>query len=134
MIPQSAFAQLRARGSEYTIAVNGTSIRVPTWSPTATGGFVAEGAAIPVSKVTFGSLALAPKKCANIVALSDELAMSSPLDVEETLRAILSESLTLTIDAVLLGSTAATTAAPAGLLNGVSPITASAATRSRRAE
>jgi len=125
LIPESVFSQLRGLGTGYTIA-GGALIRVPTWSPTTTGGFIAEGAPIPVSKFSFGSLTLGPKKAANIVALSDELAMGSPLDVEATLRTILSEALQLMIDGVLLGSTAVTTAAPAGLLNGVTPLTASA--------
>ena len=127
LLPESVFVQLRGRGTEYTIA-GGSIIRAPTWSPTATGKFIDQGAPIPVSKFTFGSLSLGPKKAANIVVVSDEMVSGSPVDVEATLRTILSESIGLMIDAVLLGSGAATTAAPAGLLNGVTPITASAAT------
>ena len=127
LIPESVFARLRALGSGYTFT-GGSFIKVPTWSPTATGGFIAEGAAIPVSKFTFGAITLGAKKAANIVAVSDELTTGSPLDVEATLRTILSESIGLMIDGILLGSTAATAAAPAGLRNGVSAITASVLT------
>ena len=127
LIPESTFVQLRGLGSQYTIA-GGALVRAPTWSPTATGKFIDQGSPIPVSRFTFGSLSLGPKKAANIVVVSDELVSASPIDVEATLRTILSESIGLLIDSVLLGSGAATTAAPAGLLNGITPITASAAT------
>jgi len=127
LIPESVFVRLRGLGTEYTLA-GGTVIRAPTWAPTATGGFIAENAPIPVSRFTFGSVSLGPKKAANIISVSDELMTGSPSDVEATLRAILGESLGLMIDGIFLGSGAATTAAPAGLLNGVTPLTPSAAT------
>lgn len=126
LIPQSTFARLRELGTAHTLGKG--LIKVPTWSPVATGGFVAEGSAIPVSSFTFGAITLKPKKAANIVAVTDELLFGSPVDVETTLRAVLSESLSLMLDGILLDSGAATAIRPAGLLNGIGAITASAAT------
>jgi hypothetical protein len=125
LLPASAFVQLRALGIEYML--NGSAlIRVPTWSPTATGAFVAEAAPIPVAAFVFGQIALGPKKCASIVAISDELIAALPVDVEQTMNTIVGESLALTIDGVLLDSGAVSATRPAGLLNGVTPLTATA--------
>jgi HK97 family phage major capsid protein len=123
LLPESVFAGLRRLGGlQYSLA--GNVIRVPTWAPAASGMFVTEGAPIPVSSFTLGAITLRPKKAGNIIAITDELLYGSPADVEVALRAILSEALGLMIDNVLLGNTAATTAAPAGILNGLTPLTA----------
>ena len=99
---------------------------MPIHTPTPIGGFVAEGGAIPVGALIMTAQTLKPKKAASIVAVTKELINGSPLNVELSLRTLLAQDLGLMIDGVLLGSTAATTAAPAGLLNGVTPLTATA--------
>lgn len=122
LIPESLLIRLRGLGIEYSLS--GSPIRIPTWSPTATGGFVGESAPIPVAAFTFGAITLGPKKAATIIAATDELLAGSPVDVELTLRAILSESIGLMIDGILLDSTAASAIRPAGLLNGATTVTA----------
>jgi hypothetical protein len=115
---------LRRAGIAYELGRG--AIKVPTWSPTASGGFIIEGGPIPVAAFVFGSTTLAGKKAASIVAVSDEMLLGPTNDVEQALRTILGESLGLTIDGILLGSGAASASAPAGLLNGVTPLTATA--------
>jgi Phage capsid family len=71
-----------------------------------------------------GSITLKPKKAAVIIAATDELLTGAGSDAEKTLQTILGEAIGLMIDGILLGSTAATAASPGGILNGVSPLTA----------
>jgi hypothetical protein len=122
LLPQSAFSQLRERGLQYMFIDAGLA-RVPTHSPTPSGQFVAEGGAIPLAALILGSLVLKPKKAGAICAVTKEVMQGSPLNVEQSLRVLLSEDLGLMIDGILLGSAAASAAAPAGLLNGVTPKT-----------
>jgi hypothetical protein len=124
LIPQSVLIRLRALGIEYALGAG--LIKVPAWAPTATGGFVLEGGPIPVAAFVFTVTTLGGKKAANIIAVTDEMLLGSPADVETTLRTILSESLGLMIDGILLDANPATAARPAGLLNGVTPLTATA--------
>ena len=125
-MPASALAQLRAASGQDYAFIDGAVARVPVHTPTPSGGFVAEGGAIPVGALIIAALGLKPKKAASITAITKELAAGSPLNVELSLRTLLAQDLGLAIDNVLLGSTAATSAAPAGLLNGVTPLTATA--------
>lgn len=125
MMPQSALAQLRAVGLSYGF-INGAVARVPTHQPTPSGAFVLEGNSIPLGALLLGSFALKPKKCAGIVAMTKELVAGSPANVETSLQALLSQDIGLLVDNVLLGSAASSAAQPAGLLNGLTPITATA--------
>jgi hypothetical protein len=72
------------------------------------------------------SLTLKPKRANSIIAMSRELLQSGPANVETSLRALIAGDLGLMIDGVLLGNTAATAAAPAGLLNGLTSLGATA--------
>jgi len=67
LIPQSVFTQLRGMGTGYTIA-GGALIRVQTWSPTTTGGFIGEREPVKASKFSFGSAKMGTKKAETIVA------------------------------------------------------------------
>jgi hypothetical protein len=58
--------------------------------------------------------------------VTKELINGSPLNVEISLRTLLAQDLGLMIDGILLGSAAATSAAPAGLLAGIVPLTPTA--------
>jgi hypothetical protein len=106
--------------------IDGAVARVPVHTPTPSGGFVAEGGAIPVGALIIAALGLKPKKAGSITAITKELAAGGPLNVERSLRILLAQDLGLAIDAVLLSNAVATSAAPAGLLNGVTPLTATA--------
>lgn len=118
-------AQLRSYGLANGF-IDGAVALVPVHTPTPSGGFVAEGGAIPVGALIIAALGLKPKKAASITAVTKELVAGSPLNVEQSLRTLLGEDLGLAIDAVLLGNAAASASAPAGLLNGVTPLTATA--------
>jgi hypothetical protein len=118
-LPASALAQLRAASGQDYAFIDGAVARVPVHTPTPSRGFVAEGGAIPVGALIIAALGLKPKKAASITAITKELAAGLPLNVELSLQTLLSQDLGLAIDAVLLGSAAATPDAPAGLLAGV---------------
>jgi len=118
-------AQLRSYGLANGF-IDGAVALMPVHTPTPSGGFVAEGGAIPVGALIIAALGLKPKKAASITAVTKELVAGSPLNVEQSLRTLLGEDLGLAIDAVLLGNAAASASAPAGLLNGVTPLTATA--------
>ena len=123
LIPQSVFVRLAEQGLSYPLVGNSV-IKVPVWSPSATGAFVVEAGAIPVNQLVITALNLRPKKAAVIIAATDELLLGAAGDAETNLRTILGEAVGLMIDGVLLSSAAVTAAAPAGLLNGISPLTA----------
>jgi hypothetical protein len=126
LLPASALAQLRAASGQDYAFIDGAVARVPVHTPTPSRGFVAEGGAIPVGALIIAALGLKPKKAGSITAITKELAAGLPLIVELSLQTLLRQDLGLAIDAVLLGSAAATPDAPAGLLAGVTPLTATA--------
>ena len=126
LLPASVLAQLRAASGQDYAFIDGAVARVPVHTPVPSGGFFPEARAIPVSALIIAAVGLKPKKAGSITAITKELANGSPLNVELSLRTLLAQDLGLAIDNVLLGNAAATAAAPAGLLNGVTPLTATA--------
>ena len=90
------------------------------------GGFVAEGNPIPVRQFAAEATTLQPHKLASIGVLTREMIESS--NAEQMIGDVLTRSAGLALDAVLFGSAAATAAAPAGLRNGISTLTASTST------
>jgi hypothetical protein len=101
------------------------SIGVPGFVASAgSAGFVAEGDPIPVRQFADTSQTLLPHKLASIVVLTREMVESS--NAEVILGDTLVRSAGLALDAVLFGSAAASAAAPAGIRNGISTLTASA--------
>jgi hypothetical protein len=90
--------------------------------------FVAEGAPIPVEQLTVTGPQLSPRKMAVITSFTNELFEHSIPNVEALVRAVLSESTGLALDAALFDATAGDTTRPAGLRNGVTVTTASALT------
>jgi hypothetical protein len=104
LLPASALAQLRAASGQDYAFIDGAVARVPVHTPTPSGGFVAEGGAIPVGALIIAALGLKPKKAGSITAITKELAAGSPLNVERSLRTLLALDLGLAIDAVLLST------------------------------
>jgi hypothetical protein len=85
--------------------------------------WVAEGKSIPVVQFALGSKALGPvKKLAGIAVVSRELAESSA--ATEVIAQVLRENTAMSLDASLFSNAPATTASPAGILNGVVALTA----------
>ena len=90
------------------------------------GFWVAEDAPIPNVPVSLKySATLGPThKCACITIQTRELVESS--NSESVIRTLMREGISLALDTKLFSSDAETLAAPAGLLNGVAPLTATA--------
>jgi hypothetical protein len=85
----------------------------------------------PISAVNFTtsvSAPMTPAKIASITVLSREILEYSLPSAELMVRTALGESLGLAIDTALLSSVAATATTPAGIFNGVAPLTASTQT------
>jgi hypothetical protein len=123
--PQSAGSDLLMRGMGFNFSgaaqINVPNIAIPT------GGFVAEGQPIPVvTEPTSAGAQLTPHKLAVITWLTGEMARNA--NAEALIRQALIESAGPTIDKVLFSTAAATTAAPAGLLNGITGLTPASGT------
>lgn len=127
--PTSIYAALKARGISANLE-GVPSIRFParqTPGGAIASPFVGEGQPIPVRNIdlTNGGL-LMGHKCAVMSMYTSELARASVPSIESIVRTGLAEDTALAIDTVLLGTATATAISPAGLLNGVTPLTASA--------
>jgi HK97 family phage major capsid protein len=94
----------------------------------ATGYWVGESKAIPVSKPDFSSVELTPLKVGAIAVCSKELVRDSSPSAEMWIRDALVEASAQRVDATFLSATAASAGvSPAGILNGVTAIAASGA-------
>lgn len=115
----SIYPRLRDRGVGLSFDGVGT-IKLPRRTAGgAGGGFVAEGSPIRVGRITTAAAELTPKKMGVIVPFSRELAKRSTPAIESIVRQAILEDTAAVLDAALLDATAASTARPAGLLNGV---------------
>jgi hypothetical protein len=122
--PQSAGADLLSRGTVLsfeginTITVPGFSVASATFS-----SFVGEGASIPTRQMASSAgVSLTPHKMATIFSLTSEQLMSS--NAEALVKMVMMNSLAIALDGALFSNAAGTASSPAGLLNGVTPITA----------
>lgn len=120
LVGKSIYPSLRDRGVGLTFDGVGT-IKLPRRTAGgAGGGFVAEGAPIRVGRITTAAAELTPKKMGVIVPFSRELAKRSTPAIEAIVRQAIIDDTAAVLDAALLDASAASTARPAGLLNGVS--------------
>jgi hypothetical protein len=133
--PSSAYAQLAARGLRVALAGR-TAMKLPARaaSPTLNGDFILEGNPIPTRKLglTLGAT-LSPRKLAVLSHFSLEMAEWSVPSIESVIKQEINADTSLVLDSRLLDSVAGSATRPAGLLNGVTPITASAATPAQAA-
>jgi hypothetical protein len=105
------------------------SIKVPGLQSQPTPIFIAEGGAMPISQLTFGSTEVGPvKKILIGTAVTNELQSAVPTTASAVIGRVLERAVEKSLDAIVFDANAATTVRPAGLLNGVTPLTASAAT------
>ena len=121
----SAGAQLIAAGARVSLAGQ-SSIAFPgrTTQPAALP-WVGEGEPIAVRQSTLAGRTMGPaKKMAVISVMSRELARSS--SAEAVFAQVFREDAATSLDAAIFNNAAATDDNPAGLLNGVTPLTASA--------
>ena len=130
LIPNFIFPQLKAMGPSYTFGNNGVlKIPVRANTPTLAGAWTAEGGAKPVKKASFSTVSLTPTKLSVISTFSEEMATYGMPSIEGIIRQAMSDDTGIALDSFLIDNVAASAGVrPAGLLNGVTPITASAAT------
>lgn len=127
LMPQSVYPGLSSKGLRLNFGRSGIiSIPSRTATPTIAGSFVAQGAPIPVRQGAFGSITLTPKKMAVISTFTREIAEHSTPAIEGLIRNAIQEDTSVSLDTILLDTTAASTTRPAGLRNGVSTFTATA--------
>ena len=127
LAPDSTYAALAARGLR--VAFNGVSgVRLPAKlpAPLIGGDFIGEGAPIPTRRLGVTGITIVPHKMALISHFSDELRRSSVPSIEAVLRAGIAYDSQILLDQRMLDNVAATSIRPAGLLNGVTPLTPSA--------
>jgi HK97 family phage prohead protease len=127
LFPKSVYPRLAAKGLDLSFGRAG-KISIPTraLTPTIAGSFVGEGAPIPVRQGAFTAQVLTPKKMAVITTWTREMDEHSVPAIEGLLRQAIQDDTAIAIDSVLLDTNAATAVRPAGLLNGVTPLTATA--------
>lgn len=131
--PESVYAQLAAMGTRFSFGRNG-SVKIPRRNaaagagaaPDLRGAFVGEGQPIPVRRGSFGSVTLTPHKMGVISTFTREMAQQSTPQIEGLIRQGIIEDTAVAIDYALLDAVAGDAIRPAGLLNGVTPITGTA--------
>ena len=121
----SAGAALIARGTRVNFG-GYASIRIPgrVYDPNNAGAWVGEGQPIPARNLAVSGAVLSPRKLAVIATFTREVAESSNL--EAVARASIGESAAVALDAAMFSSDADDGIKPAGLLHGVTPVTATA--------
>jgi hypothetical protein len=128
LAPASVYAALAARGLR--VAFNGVStIKIPSKlsSPYVGGDFLGEGQPIPTRRLGLSPTTIGPlRKLASISHFTAELQNASVPTIEAVLRDSISSDTALLLDSKLLDNVASSTTRPAGLLNGVTPLTATA--------
>lgn len=128
MAPSAVYSKLAPRGLRLNFDGSGP-INVPgrLSTPTVAGDFVLEAAPIPVRRVGLSSIVVGPPKKLGVISyFSDELKEHSVPSIEAALRAAIEEDTALTLDTRMLDAVAGSATRPAGLLNGVSGLTATA--------
>ena len=128
MAPSAVYSKLAPRGLRLNFDGSGP-ISVPgrLSTPTVAGDFVLEASPIPVRRVGLSSIVVGPPKKLGVISyFSDELKEHSVPSIEAALRAAIEEDTALTLDTRMLDAVAGSATRPAGLLNGVSGLTATA--------
>ena len=127
LIPKSIFVRLSGLGLSLSFGRAGKVV-IPTRArtPTIAGSFVGEGNPIPVRQGAFTSQTLTPKKMAVITTWTRELDEHSLPAIEGLLRRAVQEDTGIALDSVLIDANPATTTRPAGLLNGIAALAATA--------
>jgi hypothetical protein len=124
--PRSAAAQLIDRGLRLNLEGVGSASLPGLSSAFPEPAWVAEGAPIPAFKGALGSVAITPKKLAAISGLTGELSELSAEDAEAVVEAVMIDAAAKALDGSIFSNTAASALRPAGILNGVSALSATA--------
>ena len=127
LYPKAVYPRLSGYGMSLSFGTAG-KIVIPTRAitPTIAGSFVGEGLPIPVRQGLFTSQTLTPKKMAVITTFTREISEHSVPAIEGILRNGVQEDTAISLDSVLLDANPATVVRPAGILNGISGLTATA--------
>jgi HK97 family phage major capsid protein len=127
LIANSIYGPLSMIGGRFDLGRNG-SLKIPTRAntPRAAGAWVGEGAPKPVKKIGLTSVTLTPHKLAVITTFTEEMALYSVPAIEGLLRKAMMDDTREALDGFLIDDVAASASRPAGLLNGVTPITPAA--------
>ena len=133
LVADSIYLPLANAGVRYTFGNAGVlKIPVRASSPAGVrlaGNWVAEGAPKPVRRASFTTVSLSPTKLAVISTFTEEMATYSAQSIEQIIRQAMSDDTSEALDTYLIDAVAASAGVrPAGLLDGVSPITASVLT------
>jgi HK97 family phage major capsid protein/HK97 family phage prohead protease len=131
LLAQSVYGPLSAAGTRYDLGRNGT-LKVPyrASTPQASGAWVGEGNPKPVKNIGLSTVTLTPHKLSCITVYTEEMAMSSVPAIEGILRKAMVDDTQASLDGYLIDAVAESAIRPAGLLVGVTPITASVLTTS----
>jgi HK97 family phage prohead protease len=124
-VSNAIFPQLRARGISLDFGRAGR-IAIPTRQrgpDTVAGAFIGEGQPIPVKQGLFRTQIITPKKLGVITVMTREIEDHSIPAIEGLLRDAISEDTGESIDSILLDTNGADEVRPAGILNGINPIT-----------
>jgi Phage capsid family len=129
LAPPSAAAKLFDHPAAIKLDFAGvTTYSIPRVGSAPAPLFIAEGQPAPVVAVNYaGTTCGPPKKLMFMAGLSNELQDATPEAASTLIGATLSEAATKAFDAAVFSATAADTTRPAGIFNGVTPITAAAA-------
>ena len=127
--PNAVFPRLSGAGTQLSFGPDRGQIKIPSRAstPSIGGSFVLEGNPIPVRKLGLTSITLLPHKVAVISTFTREIVRYSNPQIEGIVREAIRDDTAIILDGLLLDAVAGSTTRPAGLLNGVTPITASAA-------
>lgn len=104
------------------------NVEIPAQATGSMTSWVGEGEAKPLTNPTFGAVTLGKHKVAAIVVYTLELLEGSDPAIDVLIRDDLIASSAQFTDAEFLGAQAGTAKKPAGLLNGVTPITSTGTT------
>ncbi len=106
------------------------NVRMPAQTGGGTYGWVGEGAAKPVGKLTFGEITLRWAKAAGIIVISEELARMSTPSAEAIVQADMVAGIAAFLDAQFVTPSVAAVAnvSPASITNGITPVQASGVT------
>lgn len=129
--PAALLPQLAAKGGVSLSFDKNNEVIVPFYAGSTTalaGAFIGEGQSIPVKKTSFGSKTIKSSKMGVITVATSEILRKSTPAIEPILRDAIIRDTAALLDSVAFSAAAATPLSPAGLLNGVTPITATGVT------
>jgi HK97 family phage major capsid protein/HK97 family phage prohead protease len=128
ILAKAIYTPLANRGVRYTFGPGISQLKIPIRTGTSklAGAWVGEGSPKPVKRASFSTATLTPHKLATITTFTEEMAQYSNPAIEAILRQGLQDDTSEALDAYLIDNIASSASRPAGLLNGVTPLTATA--------